>query len=147
VERGQLEAVRLLVQQGGRLQINRKTMTSHDTALCIAAREGSVALVRASLRHDQIDPNSGNRWCRAPLSPAAQRAHLEIVDALLVDGRLRRQSMITALAFAYSDPGSRFRPRLMISAFQNCAGQRDAGLVHVRLAYSRARPCTGKMGD
>ncbi|KAI1828832.1 hypothetical protein CBS147337_10362 [Penicillium roqueforti] len=104
VERGQLEAVRLLVQQGGRLQINRKTMTGHDTALCIAARDGSLDLVRALLHHDQIDPNLENRWCQGPLSLAAQRAHLNVVDALLLDGRLSRQSMIAALPIANSDP-------------------------------------------
>ncbi|KAJ5982642.1 hypothetical protein N7451_012742 [Penicillium sp. IBT 35674x] len=104
VERGQLEAVRLLVQQGGRLQINRKTMTGHDTALCIAARDGSLDLVRALLHHDQIDPNLENRWCQGPLSLAAQRAHLNVVNALLLDGRLSRQSMIAALPIANSDP-------------------------------------------
>ncbi|KAJ5982015.1 hypothetical protein N7451_012115 [Penicillium sp. IBT 35674x] len=104
VERGQLEAVRLLVQQSGRLQINRKTMTGHDTALCIAARDGSLDLVRASLHHDQIDPNLENRWCQGPLSLAAQTAHLNVVDALLLDGRLSRQSMIAALPIANSDP-------------------------------------------
>jgi len=103
VERGQLEAVRLLVQQGECLQINRQTMTAHDTALCIAARDGSPDLVRALLRHNQIDPNLENRWCQAPLSLAAQRTHLDVVDALLVDGRLSRCSMIAALDFANSD--------------------------------------------
>ncbi|KAJ5982711.1 hypothetical protein N7451_012811 [Penicillium sp. IBT 35674x] len=52
VERGQLEAVRLLVQQGGCLQINEKMTTAHDTALCIAARDGNSDLVQTLLCHD-----------------------------------------------------------------------------------------------
>ena len=103
VESGQVEAVRLLVQQGGRLQINRRTMTGHDTALCIAARDGSLNLVRALLRHDQIDLNLENWSCQGPLALAAQGAHLNVVDALLLDGRLSRQSMIAALHTANND--------------------------------------------
>ena len=72
VERAQLEAVRLLVQQGGRLQINRKTKMAHDTALCIAARDGNSEIARALLRHDQIDLNLENQWPQAPLALAAQ---------------------------------------------------------------------------
>ncbi|KAF3005309.1 hypothetical protein E8E15_000679 [Penicillium rubens] len=66
--RGHLEAVRLLVQQGERLQINRGTMTAHDTALCIAARDGNSELVLALLRRDQTDQNQP---FQAPLSLAA----------------------------------------------------------------------------
>jgi ankyrin repeat protein len=103
VEHGQVEAVRLLVEQGGRLQINRRTMTGADTALCIAARDGSLDLVRALLRHDQIDLNLKNRSCQGPLSLAAQRAHPNVVEALLLDGRLSRQSMTAALHTANND--------------------------------------------
>jgi len=103
VESGQVEAVCLLVQQGGRLQINRRTMTGHDTALCIAARDGSLDLVRALLCHGQIDLNLENRSGQGPLALAAQRAHLNVVEALLLDGRLSRQSMIAALHTASND--------------------------------------------
>lgn len=103
VESGQVEAVHLLVQQGGRLQINRRTMTGHDTALCIAARDGSLDLVRALLCHGQIDLNLENRSGQGPLALAAQRAHLNVVEALLLDGRLSRQSMIAALHTASND--------------------------------------------
>jgi ankyrin repeat protein len=60
VERGQLETVRLLIQQGRRLQINQKTIRNHGTALCIAAQEGNPEMAQALLRHDQIDPNLEN---------------------------------------------------------------------------------------
>lgn len=103
VERGQLEVVRLLVQQGGCLQINRKTMAAHDTALCIAARYGNSEMVRALLRHDQTDPNLQNRWFQAPLSLAAQGAHLLVVDVLLADRRLSPCGLTRALDFASSD--------------------------------------------
>lgn len=103
VERGQVEAVRLLVQQGGRLQINRKTMMAHDTALCIAAREGNSEIARALLRHDQIDPNLENRWLQAPLALAAQGAHLLVVDVLLADRRLSPCGLTKALDFPSSD--------------------------------------------
>ncbi|KAJ5117618.1 hypothetical protein N7448_011250 [Penicillium atrosanguineum] len=103
VERGQLEAVRLLVQQGGRLQINRKTMMAHDTALCIAARDGSSEIARALLRHDQINPNLENQLLQAPLALAAQGAHLRVVDALLADPRLSPCGLTRALDFASSD--------------------------------------------
>ena len=103
VERAQLEAVRVLVQQGGRLQINRETMMAHDTALCIAARDGNSEIAQALLRHDQIDPNLENQWPQAPLALAAQGAHLLVVDALLADPRLSPCSVARALDFASSD--------------------------------------------
>ena len=103
VERGQVEAVRLLVQQGGRLQINRETKMVHDTALCLAARDGNSEIARALLRHDQIDPNLENQWPQAPLALAAQGGHLLVVDALLADPRLSPCSVTRALEFASSD--------------------------------------------
>lgn len=103
VERGQLEAVRLLVQQGEHLQINREIMMAHDTALCIAARDGNSEIARALLRHDQIDPNLENQWPQAPLALAAQGTHLLVVDALLADPRLAPCSVTRALDFASSD--------------------------------------------
>lgn len=102
-ERGQQKAVRLLDQQGRHLQINRKPMTTYDTALCIAVRDGSPDLIQALLRHDQIDPNLENRWCQASLSLAAQRAHLHMVYVFLADARLSRCSMFAALDFVASD--------------------------------------------
>ena len=78
-------------------------MMAHDTALCIAARDGNSEIVRALLRHDQIDPNLENRWLQAPLALAAQGAHLLVVDALLADRRLSPCGLTRALDFASSD--------------------------------------------
>ncbi|KAI3093071.1 hypothetical protein CBS147333_10146 [Penicillium roqueforti] len=64
---GHQDVVRLLVQQGTRLNINESTIASHDTALCIAARGGDLEMVQALLCHDQIDFNLRNLWFEDPL--------------------------------------------------------------------------------
>ncbi|KAJ5283274.1 hypothetical protein N7505_001254 [Penicillium chrysogenum] len=46
VAHGHLGVVRLLVQQGARLNANESTVVTHDTALCIAARGGDLEWCR-----------------------------------------------------------------------------------------------------
>ncbi|OQE54890.1 hypothetical protein PENNAL_c0443G05042 [Penicillium nalgiovense] len=67
VAHGHLDVVRLLVQQGARLNVNESTVATHDTALCIAARGGDLEMVRELLRHGQIDINLRNQWFEDPL--------------------------------------------------------------------------------
>ncbi|KAJ5569050.1 hypothetical protein N7450_011536 [Penicillium hetheringtonii] len=94
---GHVEAVRLMVEQGERLQINQGTLTTHDTALGIAARAGHLELIRALLIHQNIDPNLENRWLESPLVLAAKGAHARVVDALLADQRMDAHSLRAAL--------------------------------------------------
>jgi len=102
-EEGHREAVKLLVQQGERLNINFGTRVAQDTALCIAARDGDAEMVRALLCHDEIDPNLENRWFQAPLSLAAKAGHLLVVDALMTDRRLTPCSLMTSISYAKDD--------------------------------------------
>lgn len=83
--RGHLGVVRLLVQQGKHLNINERTITSYETALSIAARDGNLEMVRVLLRHDQIDVNLENRWLEDPLILTAKGGHLSIVNGFSVN--------------------------------------------------------------
>ncbi|KAJ5473975.1 hypothetical protein N7475_003541, partial [Penicillium sp. IBT 31633x] len=67
VSHGHLDVVRLLVQQGARLNVNESTVATHDTALCIAARGGDLEMVREILCHGRIDVNLRNQWFEDPL--------------------------------------------------------------------------------
>ncbi|CAG8218883.1 unnamed protein product, partial [Penicillium nalgiovense] len=104
VAHGHLEVVRLLVQQGGaRLNINESTIGTHDTALCIAARNGELEMVPALLRHDQIAVNLRNRWFENPLMLAAKSGHFSIGDTLVVNPRLKHFSLKRSLDLARDD--------------------------------------------
>ncbi|CAG8008866.1 unnamed protein product [Penicillium nalgiovense] len=89
VAHGHLDVVRLVVKQGARLNINESTIATHDTALCIAIRGGDLEMVQALLRHDQIDVNLRNRCFEDPLMLAVKAGHFSIVDALVVNPRLK----------------------------------------------------------
>jgi ankyrin repeat protein len=97
---GHLKTVRLLVQQGQRLRINQGILTTHDTALGIAARAGDLEIVRTLLRHKRIDPNLENRWLESPLVLAVKGAHVPVVDALLADPRVDTYSLRVAREIA-----------------------------------------------
>ncbi|OGE46401.1 hypothetical protein PENARI_c299G09361, partial [Penicillium arizonense] len=97
VAHGHLDVVGLLVQQGARLNINESMIATHDTALCIAARGGDLEMVQALLRHDRIDVNLGNRWSEDPLMLAVKGGHSSIVDALVVNPRLKYFSLTKSL--------------------------------------------------
>lgn len=111
VERGHLDVVRLLVQQGTCLDINESASTSHDTALCIAARGGNLEMVQALLRHDQIDVNIRNRWFEDPLMLAVKGGHTLVVNALVDDHRMKRFTLNRSLDLAR---GSRKRTKPLI---------------------------------
>ncbi|CAG8137528.1 unnamed protein product, partial [Penicillium nalgiovense] len=103
VAHGHLDVVRLLVQQGARLHINESTVATHDTALCIAARGGDLEMVQALLRHDRIDVNIRNRWFEDPLMLAVKGGHFSIVEALVVDPKLKYFSLKRSLDLARND--------------------------------------------
>ncbi|CAG8022806.1 unnamed protein product [Penicillium salamii] len=103
VSHGHLDVVRLLVQQGARLNINESTIATHDTALCIAARGGDLEMVQALLRHNQIDVNLRNRWSEHPLMLAVKGGHVSIVDALVVNPSLKYFSLKRSLDIARND--------------------------------------------
>jgi ankyrin repeat protein len=103
VAHGHLDVVRLLVQQGARLNINESTIATHDTALCIAARDGELEMVQALLRHDRIDVNLRNRCFEDPLMLAVKGGHFSIVDALVVNPRLKYFSLKRSLDLARND--------------------------------------------
>jgi ankyrin repeat protein len=93
VEAGALKAVQLLVNQGERLLVNKRTCLSGDTALCIAARNGNLEIVRALSQHRHLNPNLQNRHLEHPLFLAAKQGNLRMVNTLLEDGRLSIASM------------------------------------------------------
>jgi ankyrin repeat protein len=103
VAHGHFDVVRLLVQQGARLNINESTIATHDTALCIAARGGNLEMVRVLLRHDRIDVNLRNRWFEDPLMLAVKGGHFSIVDALVVSPRLTHFRLKRSLDLARDD--------------------------------------------
>jgi ankyrin repeat protein len=100
VAHGHLDVVRLLVQQGARLNVNESTVATHDTALCIAARGGGLEMVRELLRHDQIDVNLRNQWFEDPLMLAVRGGHFSIVDVLVANPRLTHFSLRRTLGLA-----------------------------------------------
>ncbi|KAJ5437781.1 uncharacterized protein N7458_008779 [Penicillium daleae] len=93
VEKGALEAVQLLVKQGEQLLVNERICLTRDTALCIAARDGNLEIVRALLLHRHLNPNLENNRLEHPLFLAAKRGNLQVVNALLEDGRLAAFTM------------------------------------------------------
>ncbi|KAJ5474098.1 hypothetical protein N7475_003664 [Penicillium sp. IBT 31633x] len=103
VAHGHLDVVRLLVQQGARLNIHESTIANHDTALCIAARGGDLDMVQALLRHDQIDFNLRNRWFENPLMLAVKGGHLSVVEALVDNRRLKIFNLKRSLDLARND--------------------------------------------
>ncbi|KAI3188526.1 hypothetical protein DTO003C3_10231 [Penicillium roqueforti] len=103
VAHGHLDVVRLLVQQGTRLNINESTIASHDTALCIAARGGDLEMVQGLLRHVKVDVNLRNRWFEDPLMLAVKGGHFSIVEALVVDPKLKYFSLKRSLDLARND--------------------------------------------
>ncbi|KAI3092206.1 hypothetical protein CBS147333_10239 [Penicillium roqueforti] len=103
VAHGHLDVVRLLVQQGARLNINESTIASHDTALCIAARGGDLEMVQGLLRHVKVDVNLRNRWFEDPLMLAVKGGHFSIVEALVVDPKLKYFSLKRSLDLARND--------------------------------------------
>ncbi|OQE69395.1 hypothetical protein PENNAL_c0136G09986 [Penicillium nalgiovense] len=100
---GHHDVVRLLVQQGTRLNINESTIASHDTALCIAARGGDLKIVQALLLHHQIDVNLRNEYFEDPLMLAVKDGHFSIVNALLANTRLKSFSLKRSLELARDD--------------------------------------------
>ncbi|CAG8890751.1 unnamed protein product [Penicillium salamii] len=98
--RGHRGVVRLLVQEGTRLNINESTIVSHDTALCIAARGGDLEMVRALLVHHQIDVNLRNEYFEDPLMLAVKDGHISIVNALLANTTLQCFSLKRSLELA-----------------------------------------------
>jgi ankyrin repeat protein len=103
VARGHHNVVRFLVQQGTRLNINERTIGSHDTALCVAARVGDLEMVQELLRHDQIDVNLRNRLIEDPLMLAVRGGHCSIVDALVAKPGLQSFGLKRSLELARDD--------------------------------------------
>ncbi|OGE47109.1 hypothetical protein PENARI_c063G04915, partial [Penicillium arizonense] len=103
VAHGHLDVVRLLVQQGARLNINESTIATHDTALCIAAGGGDLEMVLALLSHDRIDVNLRNQCSENPLMLAVKGGHSSIVDALVVNPRLKYFSLTKSLDLTRND--------------------------------------------
>jgi ankyrin repeat protein len=100
---GHHDMVRLLVQQGTRLNINKSTIVSHDTTLYIAARGGDLEIVQALLLHNQINANLRNEYFKDPLMLAVKDGHFLIVNALLANTRLKRFSLKRSLDLARDD--------------------------------------------
>ncbi|CAG8256587.1 unnamed protein product, partial [Penicillium salamii] len=101
--RGHHGVVRLLVQEGTRLNINESTIASHDTALCLAARRGDLEMVQTLLLHNQIDVNLRNEYFEDPLMLAVKDGHSSIVNALLANTGLKSFSLKRSLELARDD--------------------------------------------
>ncbi|CDM32595.1 F-box domain, cyclin-like [Penicillium roqueforti FM164] len=97
VSHSHLDVVRLLVQQGARLNVNKSTVATYDTALCITARGGDLEIVREILRHSRIDINLRNQWFEDPLMLAVRGGHFSIIDALVANPRLIHFSLRRSL--------------------------------------------------
>ena len=100
---GHHDVLRLLVEQGTRLNINESTIASHDTVLCIAARGGDLEMVQALLLHDHIDVNLRNWWFEDPLMLAVKGRHVSVVNALLANPRLKYFNLKRSLDLARDD--------------------------------------------
>ncbi|CAG7970337.1 unnamed protein product [Penicillium salamii] len=100
---GHHDVVRLLVQQGTCLNINKNTIASRDTALCIAACGGDLEMVQALLLHNQIDVNLWNEYFEDPLMLTIKDSHFSIVNTLLANTKLKSFSLKRSLKLARHD--------------------------------------------
>jgi ankyrin repeat protein len=103
VAHGHLDVVRLLGQQGARMNVNESTIAAHHTALCMAAHGGELDMVQALLRHGQIDVNLSDQWFEDPLILAVKGGHFSIFDALVVNSRQKYLSLKRSLDLARND--------------------------------------------
>ncbi|KAI3093078.1 hypothetical protein CBS147333_10140 [Penicillium roqueforti] len=85
------------------MAISMCTIATHETALFTAARGGDLEMIQALLRHDQIDVNIKKRWFEDPLMLAVKGGHFSIVDALVVNPRLKNFSLKRSLDRAGND--------------------------------------------
>jgi hypothetical protein len=91
---------RLSVQQDEHLKINENTIATHHTVLYTVIHDTDLEMGRVLLCYDHIDVSLKNRWLEDFLLLAAQRGHLPITKALVVDGRRKVGSLKRSLYFA-----------------------------------------------
>ncbi|CAG8075173.1 unnamed protein product, partial [Penicillium salamii] len=107
---GRMNTVACLLSMEG-VEINGRDMI--DPPICRAVAHGhldvigllvyDLEMVQALLRHDRIDVNLRNRWFEDPLMLAVKAGHLSIVDALVVNPRLKNFSLKRSLDLARND--------------------------------------------
>ncbi|CAG8624718.1 unnamed protein product, partial [Penicillium salamii] len=86
-ERGNADAVKLLVAQGSRLKINQLNKIDEETAVSVAVRNGSLHILHILLQHPNVDLNLRNHWSETALLIAVKREDIEGVKRLLQDPR------------------------------------------------------------
>jgi ankyrin repeat protein len=81
------DAVKLLVEQDNRLNINQPNKSDEETAVSVAVRNGNLHILHILLRHPNIDLNLRNRWDETALLIAVKRGDIDGVGILLQDPR------------------------------------------------------------
>ncbi|KAJ5240694.1 uncharacterized protein N7469_002285 [Penicillium citrinum] len=78
----------------------KNTLTTHDTALGIAAHARNREVIRALLAHQKNAPNLEIRWLESPLVLSVKGLHALVAGALLPDHRMDAYRFRTVLWFA-----------------------------------------------
>ncbi|KAI3097122.1 hypothetical protein CBS147333_9396 [Penicillium roqueforti] len=86
-ERGDVNAVKVLVEQGGRLKINQLNSIDEESALCVAVRNQSLNILDILLQHPDINLNLTNRWGETALGLPVKAGDVKIVKRLLQDSK------------------------------------------------------------
>jgi ankyrin repeat protein len=85
---GRTQVVKLLLQQGNRLNINSQTNKKNETALSAAAYSGDLSIVRLILKDTRTDLNTVNKAGKTAIWLAASKGHSAVVVELLRDPRI-----------------------------------------------------------
>ncbi|KAJ5365260.1 hypothetical protein N7517_008146 [Penicillium concentricum] len=96
-ERGDVNAVKVLVEQGGRLKINQLNSIDEESALCVAVRNQSLNIPDILLQHPDINLNLTNRWGDTALGLAVKGGDVKIVKRLLQDSKRVSNLKVPAL--------------------------------------------------
>ena len=102
IERGDIEAVRLLRAAGASANVSDRTLA--ETALRRAADTGNLERMRALLAQG-VDPNAADQYGERPLLLAAQKGRTDVVRLLIEHGadvNAKRQDGTNALYLAES---------------------------------------------
>ncbi|KAJ5500674.1 hypothetical protein N7453_009725, partial [Penicillium expansum] len=86
-ERGGVDTVKLLVEQGGRLKINQLNSIDKESALFVAVRNQSLNILDILLQHPDINLNLRNRWGETALELAVKGGDVKMIKRLLQDSK------------------------------------------------------------
>jgi ankyrin repeat protein len=78
-----VDMVRLLVDQGDRLEVNQLSRSDGETALCMAIRRGRLDVMDILLKHPRINLDIMNRWGETASVIAVKQGHTAMVGRLI----------------------------------------------------------------